>query len=237
MFRELDKILFEDYVKRKASILDRIINSWVLGGSVNWSTAPKPTGALPSRPLTLHSLMTVSEVHPAIFDALLSLVVVHASVSSVSPHAASGAPAGSASLVYRALSALIQELANQCLRAFGHVQRFGMGGMLQVTSRLCCTVQRLTTSTQATLEIEFMHQTLAPFVTPEADATMQEIYKKISTAYERASGSEGSNDLQEELEALKRTLQMSRRSTALTFLCFRLPKADKPDQAKSQTQH
>lgn len=86
---------------------------------------------------------------------------------------------------------------------------------------------------QATLEIEFMHQTLSPYVTPEADATMQEIYRKISSAYERSASTDGSSDLQNELETLKRTLQMSRRSTALTFLCFRRPKADPPPDTKS----
>lgn len=100
----------------------------------------------------------------------------------------------------------------------------------------CALVTRLegrllTVELQATLEIEFMHQTLSPYVTPAADATMQEIYRKISSAYERSASSGGSNDLQSELETLKRTLQMSRRSTALTFLCFRRPKADHPPDA------
>lgn len=70
-------------------------------------------------------------MHPFIYDALLSLVLVHAHTSSL----AGPAPPGSTpatSLVHRVLSALIQELATQCLQAFGAVKRFGMGGMLQV---------------------------------------------------------------------------------------------------------
>lgn len=41
---QLDKILFDDYIKRKASALGRIIHEGVLGGKIDWFTAPKPTG-------------------------------------------------------------------------------------------------------------------------------------------------------------------------------------------------
>lgn len=63
------------------------------------------------------------EVHPFIYDALLSLVLVHAEVS------ATARP-----LVSRALGSLVEELAKEALDAFGKVERFGMGGMLQVCS-------------------------------------------------------------------------------------------------------
>lgn len=46
---QLDKILFDDYVKRKSSDVAKIIRKGVLGGTVNWYEAAKPTGqfALP----------------------------------------------------------------------------------------------------------------------------------------------------------------------------------------------
>ena len=55
------------------------------------------------------------------FDALISLVGVHAQVSSAAP-----------SLLDRALGALVDDLAEECLRCFRQVRRFGMGGMLRV---------------------------------------------------------------------------------------------------------
>ncbi|KAH9809994.1 exocyst complex component Sec5-domain-containing protein [Melampsora americana] len=189
---QLDALLLGDYIKRKSVILADIINTGV--NQVDWFLAPKPT-----------------EVHAFVYDALLSLVLVHAQVSAIAgpPNPSSSVDQGGSSLVKTVLSGLIEELANQCLEAFGSVEKFGMGGMLQ-----------------ATLEIEFMHQTLTAYVTPEADQTLQSIYKKISVAYQRTPNLEGSNEvLQNELEALKRTLQSSRRTTALAFVCFKKPKA------------
>jgi exocyst complex component 2 len=79
------------------------------------------------------------------------------------------------------------------------------------------------------LEIEFIHRTLSAYITPEADLSMQGIYQKITSAYQRDPGQggerEGGNsELQKELEALKRTLHVSRRTTALAFVCFKKPK-------------
>ena len=97
---------------------------------------------------------------------------------------------------------------------------------------------------QATLEIEFMHQTLSQHVPAgsEADTKLQEIYQTISQAYYRRSGTEAeaAEELPRELEKLKKTcvllwtvldlrtdtvgrrrLVASRKSTALQFLCFR----------------
>ncbi|KAI5478551.1 exocyst complex component sec5 [Pseudohyphozyma bogoriensis] len=181
---QLDKILFDDYVKRKSADVAKIIKKGVLGGTVDWFEAPKPT-----------------EVHPFIYDALLSLVLVHAQVS------ATARP-----LVARTLGSLVEELAKVSLEAFSQVERFGMGGMLQ-----------------ATLEIEFMHQTLSQHVSPNADATLQSIYRTISQSYYRKPSPNGAGELQQELEGLKRTLMASRRSTALQFLAFKAPRKTKEE--------
>jgi exocyst complex component 2 len=158
-----------------------------------------------------------TEVHQFIYDALLSLVLVHAQVS------ATARP-----LVPRTLASLVEELAQVALDAFSKVERFGMGGMLQV--RRCVTslpdtvlcVTDMLAPLQATLEIEFMHQTLSQHVSPRADQTLQSIYKIISQSYYRRPDS-SAQELQAELEGLKRTLVASRRATALQFLCFRRP--------------
>jgi len=199
---QLDALLLGDYIKRKAEILSEIIQTGVLSGKVDWLTAPKPTG-----------------VNSFVYDALLTLVLVHSQVTSlVGPVPSS--QSGGESLVKVVLSKLVEELAQECLKAFGSVEKFGMGGMLQ-----------------ATLEIEFIHRTLSAYITPEADLSMQGIYQKITSAYQRDPGHgeqrEGANnELQKELEALKRTLHLSRRTTALAFVCFKKPK---PHTAASST--
>lgn len=71
--------------------------------------------------MNTYSFLVFPEVHPFIYDALLSLVLVHAQVSETARP-----------LVARTLGSLVEELARVSLDAFSKVDRFGMGGMLQV---------------------------------------------------------------------------------------------------------
>jgi hypothetical protein len=57
--------------------------------------------------------------------------------------------------------------------------------------------------TQATLEIEFMHQTLSRYVTSNTAKMLSDLYTKISQAYARRPGDE---TLQSNLDGVKRTL-------------------------------
>ena len=187
---QLDKILFEDYIKSRSINLSKTVERGVLGDKVDWYSAPKPT-----------------EVHSYIYDALLSLVFVHAQVTAIAR-----------SLVTRTVGALVEELAKHALACFSQVQSFGMGGMLQ-----------------ATLEMEFLHQTLNVHVSTGADTTLQDIYKIISQAYSPPSGGDGSAELQKELEQLKTTLTQARRATALQFLCFREKRPPGPAHSNSNS--
>jgi exocyst complex component 2 len=85
---------------------------------------------------------------------------------------------------------------------------------------------------QATLEIEFFHQTLMRFCTPAAVKTLTEIYETISRAYQRKPGQ--TEDLQHELDGVKKTLNDTRRATQIEFLCFKSPKKDKGDGRKER---
>lgn len=141
------------------------------------------------------------EIRPYMFEVLMFLVDVHSQVSDAS-----------APLLERVLGALADDLAEECLRCFRQVKRFGMGGMLR-----------------ATLEIEFMHQTLSRHVSPSATKTLSELYKNISQAYQRRPGDE---NLQGNLDVVKKILADTRRATGIEFLCFRQTK-ERP--AKSST--
>lgn len=71
---------------------------------------------------------------------------------------------------------------------------------------------------KATLEIEFLHQTLGRYVTTSATKTLSELYTTISQAYARRPGDE---NLQSHLDGVKKTLAETRRATGIEFLCFR----------------
>ena len=71
---------------------------------------------------------------------------------------------------------------------------------------------------QATLEIEFLHQSVNQYVTPQANDTLSKIYDTISQAYRRQKSSD---DFHRELDSLKKLLSDSRRATGMETLCFK----------------
>lgn len=56
------------------------------------------------------------------YELLMYLVTIHAQISTVSE-----------SLLDRALTYIVSQLAEEALRCFRQVKRFGMGGMLRVS--------------------------------------------------------------------------------------------------------
>ncbi|KAH8101822.1 exocyst complex component Sec5-domain-containing protein [Cristinia sonorae] len=174
--QELDKTLFESYVKPKSAVLTGIVRSGILSPDIDWYGTPQPT-----------------EIRPYMFELLMTLVGIHAQVT-----------AAAAPLLERTLNALVEDIAEEALRCFRQVKKFGMGGMLR-----------------ATLEIEFMHQTLSRYVTTSAAKTLSDLYNKISQAYARKAGDE---NLQMHLDGVKKTLTETRKATGIEFLCFRQTK-------------
>lgn len=148
-----------------------------------------------------------TEIRPYMYKALMGLVEIHAQISRVAEN-----------LLERGMYALVENVAQDALLSFKQVKRFGMGGMLR-----------------ATLEIEFMHQTLARYVSPPAAKTLSELYNKISQVYARRPGDE---NLQGNLDSVKRTLAESRRATGIEFMCFRAAKErsgkGKKDEARER---
>lgn len=101
-------------------------------------------------------------------------------------------------------------------------------------SSICLPDSRVTHNfVKATLEIEFMHQTIVQYVNKPASNTFTEIYTTISKAYQRRPGADG--DLQKELDGVKRTLHETRRVTAIEYLCFKAPRKKKDNDAAGGT--
>jgi len=174
---ELDKTLFEGYIKAKSDVVTSIIRGGILDDQMDWYETPQP-----------------KEIRPYMYETLIAIVSVHAQVCSIVEQ-----------LLDRTLNAIVEEVAAEALRCFRQVKRFGMGGMLR-----------------ATLEIEFMHQTLGRYVSSNAAKTLSELYNKISQAYARRLGDE---NLQSNLDGVKKILAETRRATGIEFLCFRQPKS------------
>jgi exocyst complex component 2 len=80
-----------------------------------------------------------------------------------------------------------------------------------------------------------MHQTLLQYVNESANRTLTDIYTTISKAYTRKQG--GDEDLQRELNGVKKTLNETRRITQIEFKCFRRQKEkEKAPSSRSQPQ-
>lgn len=120
--QELDKTLFDGYVKPKATIVTSIVRRGILDPDMDWYETPQPTGALSYSRISLSvALILGLEIRPYMYETLMFLVGVHAQVSSAA-----------APLLDRTLNALVEDLAQEALRCFRQVKRFGMGGMLRV---------------------------------------------------------------------------------------------------------
>ncbi|TFK49428.1 hypothetical protein OE88DRAFT_1703099 [Heliocybe sulcata] len=176
--QELDKTLFDSYISPKAAAVKGIVRGGILDSNIDWYETPQPT-----------------EIRPYMFETLMYLVGVHNQVNTAA-----------APLLDRTLKSLVEEVADEALRCFKQVKRFGMGGMLRAS---------------ATLEIEFLHQTVNRYVTSTAEKTLSDLYQKISQAYSRRPGDE---NLQAHLDGVKKTLADTRRATGIEFLCFRQTK-------------
>lgn len=148
------------------------------------------TGLL--RSIDWSSTPTPTEVRPYMHSVVLSLVEAHAQVSDASPN-----------LVKRVVETLVDNVCDVCLEAFKRVGRFGTGGMLT-----------------ATLEIEFLNQSVAAFLTPHAKDAFSQVYDIISQGYRRQGAPEA---LQRDLDAMRKLLSESRRGTGVETLCFRQP--------------
>ncbi|KAI0030356.1 exocyst complex component Sec5-domain-containing protein [Vararia minispora EC-137] len=179
--RELDKSLFNGYVKPKAALICDRLRRGILDPSMDWFKTPPP-----------------KDVRPYMYDTLMCLVGVHAQVTAVAPP-----------LLERTLHALIEDLFTTALQCFQQIPRFSMGGMLA-----------------ATLEIEFMHQTLGQqYISAVAEETLKAVYTEISKSYKKPGPGE-ENGLQEQLNGVRKTLMEKKRATGLEFLCFRPNKTE-----------
>lgn len=105
---ELDKSLFDGYVKPRAEVIADKIHDAILGGHIDWYRAPQP-----------------KVIRPYVHEILNYLVEVHGQVCNVAQ-----------SLLDRALNALLDGLADEAKTAFGKVKRFGTGGLLQAVMEL-----------------------------------------------------------------------------------------------------
>lgn len=104
----------------------------------------------------------------------------------------------SLSLVSRVVKHLVEKVYETAASCFRNVS-FGTGGMLT-----------------ATLEVEFLTQSVgSAFLSSRGKTALEKVYSYISRGYRRQDG-----EVQRDMEAMRKLLLESRRSTAIETLCF-----------------
>ena len=122
-----------------------------------------------------------SEVRPYIYQALLCLVMVHAQTSTTAP-----------TLTPQILSYLLEQTSMAMLQAFRQRSKFSLAALMQ-----------------ATLDVEFVAQTLSQYTTDKASEVQSQIYLEI----DQGTDNEARRMLQNELPQMRSILKVLRESS------------------------
>lgn len=132
------------------------------------------------------------EVRPYIYEALLDLVLVHTQVSTTA-----------ASLTSQVLSFLLEQTSRELLEAFKTRARYDLGMLMQ-----------------ATLDVEFVAQTLNHYTTDRASELQSAVYQELDSR----TDNDARTRLQSELPEMRAVLKRLREASRSEFACFRKPK-------------
>jgi exocyst complex component 2 len=175
---QIDARLFQSYTRPSIESLRHIIRAGV--SSPTWSP---PTGPGAPKPRS---------VRPYVYEALLSLVLIHTQVSTTA-----------SSLTTEVLSYLLEQASRELLDAFKTRPRYNLEALMQ-----------------ATLDVEFVAQTLSHYTTDRASELQSAIYQEL----DGRTDNDARARLQAELPEMRAVLKRLREASKGEFACFRKPK-------------
>jgi len=181
---QIDARLFSSYTQTAVKTLHGIIQGGI--SAKDW--VPEP-GQKPK------------EVKPYVYEALLSLVLVHTQVTTTA-----------ASLTSQVLSYLLEQTCRELLAAFSQRTTYTLPALMQ-----------------ATLDIEFIAQTLNQYTTDRAGEIQSQVYQQL----DKGTDNDARQKLQNELPQMRLVLKTLREASKNEFACFR--KVKRPAQDRVQT--
>ncbi|KAJ5717224.1 hypothetical protein N7488_002870 [Penicillium malachiteum] len=187
VLKQIEDRLFQSYTSPTIALLEKTISAGI--ESPDW--VPKV-----DRP---------DQVRPYVYNALLSLVLVHTEISTTIPSTvASGAsrasPNSPTALLATVLTHLLVEISKALLNSFRTRTSFSLPALMQ-----------------ATLDTEFIAQTLAQYSGDEASDIQGQIYVEL----DRRTTNEARVQLQADLGEMRVVLKRLRDRTKGEFACFR----------------
>ncbi|KAL9488791.1 hypothetical protein ACSS6W_001068 [Trichoderma asperelloides] len=129
---------------------------------------------------------------PYVYETLLTLVLVHSQVSTTA-----------ASLTPQVLSFLLEQTSLQLLDAFRKRSRYSLSALIQ-----------------ATLDVEFIAQTLSQYTTDKASELQGQIYQELDSRTDNDARAR----LQNELPEMRNVLKKLRDASKNEFACFKKPR-------------
>ncbi|KAI0438297.1 exocyst complex component Sec5-domain-containing protein [Xylaria telfairii] len=170
---QIDARLFQTYTRPAVESLRKIIRTGL--DDPSWAPTTKPT-----------------EAKPYIYEALLSLVLVHTQVSTTAP-----------TLTSQVLSFLLEQISRELLEVFKSRPKYDLDALMQ-----------------ATLDVEFVAQTLSQYTTEKASSLQTEIYAVLDAKTDNPAR----NRLQDELPGMRELLKRLREQSKTEFACFKKPR-------------
>ncbi|GAO19279.1 uncharacterized protein UV8b_04965 [Ustilaginoidea virens] len=140
---------------------------------------------------------------PYVYEALLALVLVHSQLTTTAP-----------SLTPQVLSFLLEQTSLQLLDAFRHRPRYSLEALMQ-----------------ATLDVEFIAQTLSHYTTDRASELQSQIYQEL----DGRTDNDARARLQSELPEMRSVLKKLREASKNEFACFKRPKRPGQPVPKADT--
>lgn len=196
---QVDQRLFQSYTGPTISSLKNIIMEGVT--SPTW----EPSASRPE------------QVRPYVYNALLILVLVHTEISTTIPSTSSStasrsAAAGHSPLLSIVLTHMLTQVSKSLMSAFNSRPAFSLNSLIQ-----------------ATLDTEFIAQTMSQYSSEEASAVQSQIYVEL----DRRTTHEARARLQSELGEMRGILKRLREKTKGEFACFRKPRSGNPQKPTS----
>lgn len=190
---QIDNRLFQSYTNPTINTLNLTIFNGIT--AADW----EPSVARPD------------QVRPYVYNALLTLVLVHTEISTTIPSSATASarsstssPSASSALLSVVLTHLVAQVSSSLLNSFSSRSSYSLPALMQ-----------------ATLDTEYIAQTMSQYTTDEASALQSQIYVEL----DRRTSHEARARLQSELGEMRGILKRLRERTKGEFACFRRSKS------------
>ncbi|KAI3116699.1 hypothetical protein CBS147333_323 [Penicillium roqueforti] len=188
---QIEDRLFQSYITPTTVLLHKTITAGI--ASPDWEPSV-------DRP---------EQVRPYVYNALLIMVLVHTEISTtipstVSPGASRAASSSPSSLLVTVLTHLLSQISSSLLDAFRARPSFSLPALMQ-----------------ATLDTEFIAQTLSSYITDEASDVQSQIYVELDCR----TTNEARTKLKAELGEMRVILKRLRDRTKGQFACFKKPRS------------